>query len=72
MIASAWSIWPRFFSVTRETIRSDLNALARQRLVQRCHGGAIMIRRSLQSQLITETGKDFEVLLKKNKESGKK
>jgi len=55
------------FSVTRETIRSDLNALARQRLVQRCHGGAVIIRRSLQSQLITETGKDFEVLLKKIK-----
>ncbi len=53
------------FTVTRETIRSDLNALAKQQLIQRCHGGAVIIRRSLQSKLITETGKDFEVLLKK-------
>ncbi|MCC3720386.1 ribokinase [Rouxiella badensis] len=53
------------FSVTRETIRSDLNALAEERLVQRCHGGAMVIRRSLQSKLITDTGGNFEVLLKR-------
>lgn len=53
------------FSVTKETIRSDLNALAKQQLIQRCHGGAIVLRRSLQSKLITETGEDFEVLLKR-------
>ncbi|MCL2892378.1 ribokinase [Brenneria tiliae] len=51
------------FSVSKETIRSDLNALARLNLVQRCHGGAIIIRRSLQSKLIADTGGDFEVLL---------
>ncbi|NMP28422.1 ribokinase [Rahnella sp. SAP-1] len=53
------------FSVTRETIRSDLNALAAEKLVQRCHGGAMVIRRSLQSKLITDTGDNFEVLLKR-------
>ncbi|AUG98472.1 ribokinase [Prodigiosinella confusarubida] len=52
------------FDVTKETIRSDLNVLASRNLIQRCHGGAMVIRRHLQSELITETGKDFEVLLK--------
>ncbi|MFS2223911.1 ribokinase [Pantoea sp. B65] len=53
------------FDVTKETIRSDLAALARQGLVQRCHGGAIIVRRNLQAKLITETGGNFEVLLKR-------
>lgn len=53
------------FSVTRETIRSDLNALAAEKLVQRCHGGAMVIRRSLQSKLIADTGGNFEVLLQR-------
>ncbi|RLM25167.1 ribokinase [Brenneria alni] len=53
------------FSVTKETIRGDLNALARLHLIQRCHGGAVIIRRSLQSKLITETGESFEVLLER-------
>ncbi|CAI8751204.1 ribokinase [Kosakonia sp. YIM B13611] len=53
------------FAVTRETIRSDLNALAAEKLVQRCHGGAMVIRRSLQSKLITDTGDNFEVLLQR-------
>lgn len=60
------------FSVTRETIRSDLNALADEKLVQRCHGGAMVIRRSLQSQLITDTGDTFEVLLKRLQSQKKK
>ncbi|MFD3247260.1 ribokinase [Rahnella aquatilis] len=53
------------FAVTRETIRNDLNALAAEKLVQRCHGGAMVIRRSLQSKLITDTGDNFEVLLQR-------
>ena len=53
------------FNVTKETIRSDLSALARQGLVQRCHGGAIIVRRNLQSRLIKETGGNFAVLLKR-------
>lgn len=53
------------FSVTRETIRSDLNSLAAEKLVRRCHGGALVIRRSLQSKLITDTGDNFEVLLRR-------
>ncbi len=53
------------FEVTKETIRSDLNELALQGLVQRCHGGAIILRRSLQATLITETGDNFEVLLQR-------
>ncbi|MCV9879412.1 ribokinase [Brenneria izbisi] len=55
----------REFAVTRETIRSDLNALAHMNLIQRCHGGAIVIRRNLQSELITTSGENFEVLLKR-------
>ncbi len=53
------------FSVSRETIRSDLNALAQLNLVQRCHGGAVINRRSMQSTLITETDGNFEVLLRR-------
>ncbi|PWC11718.1 ribokinase [Brenneria roseae subsp. americana] len=53
------------FAVSRETIRGDLNALARMNLIQRCHGGAIVTRRSLQSELITTSGENFEVLLKR-------
>lgn len=49
--------------VSKETIRSDLNILAEMGLVKRCHGGAIILRRSLQSELISETGRGFEVLL---------
>ncbi|HBC1013072.1 TPA: DeoR family transcriptional regulator [Escherichia coli] len=51
------------FNVTKETIRSDLNALAKMGLVQRCYGGAIILRRSLQAELISETGNSFEALL---------
>lgn len=53
------------FSVSKETIRSDLNELARLNLVQRCYGGAIIVRRSLQSELIAPRGENFEVLLKR-------
>lgn len=51
------------FSVSKETIRSDLNVLARLNLVQRCYGGAMIVRRSLRSELITPRGGHFEVLL---------
>ncbi len=54
----------QYFSVTKETIRSDLRILAQQGYIQRCHGGAMIIRKSLQSKLISETDNDFEVLLK--------
>ncbi len=50
--------------VTRETIRTDLRALAEQGLVQRCYGGAIVQRRNLQEKLISESG-HFDVLLKR-------
>ncbi|MGL9734942.1 MAG: DeoR family transcriptional regulator [Symbiopectobacterium sp.] len=40
------------FAVSKETIRSDPNELARLNLVQRCYGGAIIVRRSLLSELI--------------------
>ncbi|KAA8996400.1 ribokinase [Affinibrenneria salicis] len=53
------------FSVTRETIRSDLNTLAHLGLLQRCHGGAVVIRRSLQSELIAASGENFSVLLRR-------
>lgn len=32
-------------------------------VVQRCYGGAIILRRSLQAELISETGNSFETLL---------
>lgn len=50
-------------SVTKETIRSDLNALAQQNLLQRCHGGALVIRRSLQSAIVQDNGISVEALL---------
>ncbi|MGC6388827.1 ribokinase [Ewingella sp. S1.OA.A_B6] len=53
-----------YFNVTKETIRSDLNALSFQGMVQRCHGGAIIIRKSLQSRLISDVASDFESILK--------
>ena len=53
------------FSVSKETIRSDLAALATQGMIQRCHGGAMVIRRNLQAKLISETGGNFEVLLQR-------
>lgn len=53
------------FAVSKETIRSDLAALAGMGLIQRCHGGAMVLRRNLQSKLISETGGNFEVLLQR-------
>ncbi|WP_455815376.1 ribokinase [Pseudomonas graminis] len=53
------------FAVSKETIRSDLAALASLGMVQRCHGGAMVIRRNLQARLISETGGNFEVLLQR-------
>lgn len=53
------------FAVSKETIRSDLAALAGVGLIQRCHGGAMVLRRNLQARLISETGGNFEVLLQR-------
>lgn len=53
------------FAVSKETIRSDLAALASLGMIQRCHGGAMVIRRNLQAKLISETGGNFEVLLQR-------
>ncbi|MEJ5062357.1 ribokinase [Erwinia sp. MYb375] len=53
------------FAVSKETIRSDLAALAGLGMIQRCHGGAMVIRRNLQAKLISETGGNFEVLLQR-------
>ncbi|GKW11463.1 MULTISPECIES: ribokinase [Pectobacterium] len=53
------------FAVSKETIRSDLNQLARLNLIQRCYGGAMIVRRLLQSELIAPSGENFEVLLKR-------
>ena len=53
------------FAVSKETIRSDLAALAGLGLIQRCHGGAMVLRRNLQARLISETGGNFEVLLQR-------
>ncbi|NDL64444.1 ribokinase [Acerihabitans arboris] len=60
------------FAVTRETVRSDLNALARMGLLRRCHGGALVLRRCLQSALIQDTGVSVEVLLKRLVSQNKK
>lgn len=32
------------FNVSKETIRKDLSALAKQHLITRCHGGAMILR----------------------------
>jgi len=52
-------------AVTKETIRTDLNSLAQQGLLKRCHGGALVIRRSLQSAIIQDTGIGVDALLTK-------
>ena len=52
-----------YFGVSKETIRSDLNTLSEMGVVQRCYGGAIISRRNLQAELISETGDSFGVLL---------
>ena len=51
-----------YFGVSKETIRSDLNTLSEMGVVQRCYGGAIISRRNLQAELISETGDSFGVL----------
>lgn len=54
------------FSLSKETLRHDLNALARQGLVQRCHGGAQIVRKSFQSDLIGSSDSvNIETLLRK-------
>lgn len=53
------------FSVTRETIRSDLNVLAKAGFAQRCHGGAVIVRRNLHSPLIGSSGEGVDVLLQR-------
>ncbi|EBO3633851.1 DeoR family transcriptional regulator [Salmonella enterica] len=56
-----------FFSdyllVSRELIRRDLNLLAKQGLVLRSYGGASIIRKNLQKELISTEQGNFEELL---------
>lgn len=42
----------KVFNVTRETIRSDLNLLAQEGGIERCHGGAIIKRRIFHTQSV--------------------
>ncbi|POP40811.1 ribokinase [Superficieibacter electus] len=44
------------FSVSKETIRNDLNILAGQEFIQRCHGGAIILRRIFRSKSVNDFG----------------
>lgn len=44
------------FYVSKETIRNDLNILAKQGFVQRCHGGAIILRRVFHTQPVNDFG----------------
>ncbi|MFV0548043.1 MAG: ribokinase [Limnobaculum xujianqingii] len=54
------------FSVSKETIRYDLRVLAQKSLLLRCHGGAQVLRKTLQSDLITPSSDmDIASLLKK-------
>ncbi len=53
----------RLFSVSLETIRSDLRNLADDGTVVRCHGGAMINRRHHMVKLISEQKTSFEVLL---------
>lgn len=51
------------FSVSKETIRNDLNLLAEQGGVERCHGGAIILRRIFHSQPVNNVGTSIEKFL---------
>ncbi|EOF5381201.1 ribokinase [Salmonella enterica] len=51
------------FQVSRELIRRDLNLLAKQGLVQRCYGGAIIKRKNLRNELISKEKNNFGELL---------
>ncbi|BCZ51806.1 Ribokinase [Enterobacter hormaechei] len=42
----------KVFNVTRETIRNDLNLLAKEGGIERCHGGAIIKRRIFHTQSV--------------------
>ena len=44
------------FSVSKETIRNDLNTLAGQEFIERCHGGAIILRRVFRSRPVNDFG----------------
>lgn len=53
----------KMFGVTKETIRTDLRLLSNQGGLQRCHGGALVIRRGLYRSLISPQASHFDVLL---------
>lgn len=53
------------FGVSKETIRHDLNALAESGFVRRCHGGAILSKRNLLSELSSGNSNELLELLKK-------
>ncbi|HBW2224498.1 TPA: DeoR family transcriptional regulator [Klebsiella quasipneumoniae subsp. quasipneumoniae] len=53
------------FGVSKETIRHDLNVLAESGFIRRCHGGAILSRRNLLSELNLGNSDELYDLLKK-------
>lgn len=56
------------FKVSPKTIRNDFNFFAEQKVVSRCYGGAILIRRKIQDQVIKRYGNEINSLFKTNNE----
>ncbi len=60
------------FSVSKETIRSDLSYLAVKGLLERSHGGALIIRRIFRKEIVNESNSMVGELLEKISKSVKK
>ncbi|HCI4313085.1 TPA: DeoR family transcriptional regulator [Salmonella enterica subsp. enterica serovar Infantis] len=53
------------FGVSKETIRHDLNSLAQMGFLKRCHGGAMVMKQSLQTELNSVKGEGLLDILNK-------
>lgn len=59
------------FNVSAKTIRNDFNFFSKNNVVSRCYGGAILIRRKMQDQLIKRYGSEINSIFKTNGEPKK-
>lgn len=56
------------FNVSAKTIRNDFNFFAKHKVISRCYGGAILIRRTLQDHVIKKYGNDINSIFKTHPE----
>ncbi|MFM2479188.1 ribokinase [Celerinatantimonas sp. MCCC 1A17872] len=54
------------FHVSTKTIRNDFNFFSKNNVVSRCYGGAILIRRKMQDQVIKRYGSEINSIFKTN------